>query len=113
MAVYSELNIDQGTSFSSVITVNDDDTGDPINLATYNAKSQIRSSYYTQNPTAEFICTMSDSANGNVQISLPASVTSNITPGRYVYDLVINTANNDIVIRVVEGTVTINPGVTR
>jgi hypothetical protein len=38
--------------------------------------------------------------------------TSNLTPGRYVYDVIITSSAN-VVTRVVEGIVTVLPSVTR
>ena len=46
-------------------------------------------------------------------MELSASTTTSMTAGRYVYDLEIHTASDAIVKRLIEGSVTINPEVTR
>jgi len=46
---------------------------------------------------------------GRVTVTFPASIT-NITAGRYVYDLVLTTGA--VVTRILEGQFTITPGVT-
>ena len=111
MAGYSELIIDAGADFNSDISLVDDNTGLYVNLASYNVTSQIRKSYYSRNPTANFVCTISDSTNGNISISLTGGVTANITPGRYVFD--VKAVALGTIIRVLEGIVTITPSVTR
>ena len=50
-----------------------------------------------------------DALVGRVTVTFPASIT-NITAGRYVYDLVLTTGA--VVTRILEGQFTITPGVT-
>lgn len=50
-----------------------------------------------------------DAAQGRVTVTFPATIT-NITAGRYVYDLVLT--NGSIVTRILEGQFTVTPGVT-
>ena len=111
MAGFTEIFIDAGASFNTEIAIRDSQTGVGLNLATYTVTSQIRKSYYSRNPTANFTCTITDSSNGNVEISLSGVQTGNITPGKYVYDVRANSGSS--VFRVVEGIVIITPSVTR
>ena len=46
-------------------------------------------------------------------MELPATTSTAMTAGAYFYDLEIHTANDAIVKRLIEGTVTINQEVTR
>jgi hypothetical protein len=109
--MYAELTIDQGTTFSSVIDLSNDDNT-PINLANTSFEAQIRKSYYSSTPTANIVVTVENEANGRVRLTLDAANTANIKAGRYLYDLkMTNEANT--VIRVVEGIVTISPQVSR
>jgi hypothetical protein len=78
----------------------------------YAFSSQIRKSYYSSNATANLKVVITDAANGNTLITLDAANTSNIWPGKYVYDVKMKDSA-DTITRVVEGIITITPGVTR
>jgi hypothetical protein len=110
VAAYSEIVIEQYADFSTTVTINDLQ-GDYLNLATYSASSQIRKSYYSTTATSLTV-QVTDSANGLLTVSLDAANTSNLSAGRYVYDLVIQ-SNDNKKTRVVEGIATVIPGVTR
>jgi hypothetical protein len=112
MAAYVELYIDKGTSFQNKITLTDDSTNTSINLAGYSARSQLRRSYYSTNASANVICTISDPANGEITMTLSASNTSNLKAGAYLFDLQ-TTDPVGAVTRVLEGTITVLPEVTR
>jgi len=108
---YAELTIDQGTTFESTLDLVADD-GNPINLTGYAFSGQIRKSYYSSTPTANFTISVSDLVNGNLVISLDATTTSKIPAGRYLYDVkMTDTANT--VTRIVEGIITVTPQVTK
>lgn len=109
MATYAELTIEQGATFSSVVTVLDSND-DVFNLAGFTANAQIRKSYYTSTFTS-ITCNVSDAANGKVSLSVSAADTANLLPGRYVYDLLIT--NTTLRHRVVEGIATVLPSVTK
>ena len=111
MASISNLTIDQGTTYSVTITVNDD-TGSARNLTGYTGRSQMRRSYYTSANTA-FTVSVTNPANGEISITLTAAQTANVKAGRYVYDLELVNSNTTTVERVVEGIVTVYPEVTR
>jgi shikimate 5-dehydrogenase len=68
-------------------------------------KSYYSSTYYVINST------VTGTSNGEITLSITSSNTALLTPGRYVYDLIINGANT--VNRVVEGIATVLPSVTR
>ena len=110
MAVFTELNIEQYASFSTTINV-EDVQGDAINLSGYTAASQIRKSYYSTGAN-NFTATITGTSNGEITLSMTAANTANLTPGRYLYDLVI-TAPDTTKTRVVEGIVNVLPGVTQ
>jgi hypothetical protein len=110
-AGYQELFLEQGTSFVTTITI-DDVYGIPYDLTNNIAKSQIRKSYYSTVPTADFIISIPVPTNGTITLSLNSAQTSNIAAGRYVYDVVIKN-NANTVTRVLEGIVNVLPQVTR
>lgn len=108
---YAELTIDQGATFETTLDLIADD-GSAINVAGYVFSGQIRKSYYSLNSTANLDISISNSANGNVVISLNSATTANIAAGRYLYDVkMIDTANTTT--RILEGVVTVTPQVTK
>lgn len=109
MATKSNLVIDQGSTFSTDLTLTDEN-GDMLLLAGYTANSQMRKWYTSSSPAATF----STSINANlgvVTLSLTANQTSNLVAGRYVYDVELNDGSE--ISRIVEGIVTVTPQVTR
>jgi hypothetical protein len=112
MAAYVELVVDQGTTFNNVINITDDVTNAAVNISGYSFESQVRRSYYSANITANIVCTITNAANGEVTMSMSASNTANIKPGRYVFD-VKSTDDANSVSRILEGIITISPSCTR
>lgn len=109
MATKANIIVDQGTTFSTVINLTDDN-GDPIDLTGYTGESEIRKHYSSSN-SQSFTVTLGGTL-GSLELGLSASQTSNLTPGRYVYDVEITSSSN-VVSRIVEGIVTVTPEVTR
>jgi len=110
MAEYVELHIDAGSTFSTDVTVNDG-SGIPINLSNYQARAQLRKSYYSTT-AIDFVVVKTDASAGILNMSISAANTANIRPGRYVYDVEIESSAN-VVTRIFEGIVVVSPGVTR
>jgi hypothetical protein len=108
---YAELTVDQGTTYENNLDLVADD-GAAINVAGYVFSGQIRKSYYSTKPTANFTIQVINSAAGNVNISLSAATTANIKAGRYVYDVKMTDTFNQVT-RIVEGIITITPQVTK
>jgi hypothetical protein len=111
MASYAELIVDQGSTFSTILTLTDDTTNLPINVSGYSINANIKKSYYSVNNTAVFTSTINDAGNGNVTILLASTTTENIKAGRYLYDVKI-TSPSSVVTRIVEGILTITPRVS-
>jgi hypothetical protein len=109
MAIKGNIIVDQGSSFQTSINVTDDDEN-PIDLTNYTAVAQMRK-HYTSSNAVSFTTTISP-ALGVVTLALTANATNAIPAGRYVYDCEL-TDNNGTVTRLVEGIVTVTPGVTR
>ena len=110
MAGFAELTVEQGASYSTTVTVNGSN-GSPTNLTNYTVAAQLRKSYYSSTAT-DFTVSISDAAGGEITMALSSANTANLTPGRYVYDLLI-TSPTSVKTRVVEGIATILPSVTR
>lgn len=113
MAKQENLLVDQGTTFSKIVNVVNDD-GTAFDLTGFTPMSQMRKSYYT-NTSHEITAEVEgDPTNGQVKLLLLPSTTNSIRAGRYVYDLEVhNDADPDVVKRVIEGIVTLTPQVTK
>jgi hypothetical protein len=108
MATKVNLVVDQGSTFQTSITFNDE-TGNTINFSAFTGLAQMRKHFTSSNSTS---FSVSLTSNGVITLGLNADQTGNLVPGRYVYDLeVTDTANN--VSRLIEGVVTVTPNVTR
>lgn len=109
MGTKANLKIDQGSDYATTITLTDDN-GDPLELVGYTGQAQIRK-YYTSSVSYDFDVAINGST-GQVTLSIDSETTNTIVAGRYVYDVEL-TDITGIVSRVLEGIVTITPGVTR
>lgn len=110
-AGYQELFVEQGSNYSTSITL-DDSNGEPFDLTDYQSKCQMKKSYYSTNATAEFATTISSPAEGIITLTMNSNVSANIAAGRYVYDVIIKSSSNTVT-RVLEGIVNIIPQVTK
>jgi hypothetical protein len=109
MATKANLVIDQGSTFSTDLTLRDQ-FGNPLQLGGYSASSQIRKWYTSSSAAASFTAVI-NSASAVVTLSLTADQTSALVAGRYVYDVEIR--DNISTSRIIEGIVTVTPQVTR
>ena len=111
MAAKANIIIEQGTDFSTTLTV-EGDSGSATDLTGYTGAAQIRK-HYTSNTATNFTVTFgTPRTDGKLTLSLGRTVTANIADGRYVYDVELtNSANTRT--RLVEGIVTVTPQVTR
>ena len=110
MAAYSNIYIDQGSTYASVIDVKDSN-GMPFNLSGYTSRGQIRKSY-SSSTAINFATSINLPTQGKVGISLTAAQTRAMKSGRYIYDVeIFNTGGHFI--RVAEGQVEISPASTR
>ena len=110
MATRSDMIIDQGSTFATVVTVTDTD-GSFVNLTGYTANSQIRKHATSANTQATFTIT-NGGTSGQLTLGLDYANTAALTAGRYVFDVEITPAAN-VRSRVIEGIVTVTPEVTR
>jgi NADH:ubiquinone oxidoreductase subunit F (NADH-binding) len=107
--------IDQGADWYINFTYQDS-TGTAINLTGYSAALQVRSEP-TSTTAVLSLSTPSSGititgATGLVAVHATAAQTGAILAGNYVYDLEITSASS-IVTRLVQGTITVSPQVTR
>tara|TARA_B110000971_G_C19769552_1_gene390203 strand:+ start:133 stop:471 length:339 start_codon:yes stop_codon:yes gene_type:complete len=111
MATISNIFINQGTDFSTTVTISDSD-GTALDLTAYTALAQIRKTYESSTSTSFTTAFDATRTTGKITISLTDTQTSALESGRYVYDLLI-TSVSELKTRVVEGIATVNPSVSR
>lgn len=111
MSSYVELTLEQGATFTTTVTVSDAN-GDLMDLTDYTAKASMRKSYYSTTST-DFTVTIPDPLSGELLITMSATITAVLAPGRYVYDVILIAPDETTVTRVFEGTVAVTPGVTQ
>jgi len=109
MAIKANLQIDQGTDFSTEIDVLDEN-GDVVDLTGYSGAAQMRKHYTSSTSTAFNVAI--NASGGTVTLSMNAATSANVTAGRYVYDCELTSSSNTVS-RLVEGIVTVTPQVTR
>jgi hypothetical protein len=109
MAIKANLVVDQGVTFSATIDVTDT-AGNAFNLTGYTVAAQMRKNYASS--TATTFGTSHNAQYGQITLSLTSTTTSALEPGRYLYDVEISSSTN-VITRVVEGIVTVTPGMTR
>ena len=84
-AGYQNLYLEKGATFEISIAL-DDVYGNNYDLTGATAKGQIRKSYYSANPTAEFYTNI-DVTSGTIALSLDSEQTSNIFSSKNIYHL--------------------------
>ena len=109
MGTKANLVIDQGATWNSTVSLTDPD-GNFIDLSSYTGAAQMRKHYTSSTATA--LAVQLGGANGTITLSLTANATGNVSAGRYLYDVEL-TDSSGTISRVFEGTVTVNPNVTR
>ena len=111
MGAKANIVVDQGTDFTTTITVTDDD-GNVTDLTGYTAEGQIRKHFESSTKTDFTISFGTPRTDGQLTLSLSRVKTANLEAGRYVYDVELTSSANSTS-RLVEGIVTVTPQVTR
>jgi hypothetical protein len=110
-----DLEIDQGSSFSTAITVRE--SGSPKSLVGFNARAQMRPSIDSpDNLKTDFTFDLTNGSQGVIVMKLSHTVSEQLTAGIYFYDLEIfegDVGSETSVTRLMQGKVTVNPEVTR
>jgi hypothetical protein len=95
MAIFvSNIVIEQGFDFDTTFQLEDTATATLLNLTGYTVES------------------ITDATKGKVQISMASTITADLKPGRYVYDVKLTTSGGAIS-KPVEGAALVRAGVTR
>ena len=113
MATVINFLVDQGTKFSGIATIQNED-GSIFDLTNYTPYAQMRRSYYTSAFVTIGVSVYGDPTEGNIELILLPDDTNGIRPGRYVYDVEVhNPADPNDVKRVLQGIITLDPQATR
>lgn len=108
MAAKYNIIVDQGSDFS--LGMNFKLNGAPRNLTGYSIRGDIKKTL-TSTAAASFTCQVINDALGEFVIRLNSSVSTTMDPGLYLYDVEIYSDTG--VTRVLEGTLTVRPEVTK
>lgn len=111
MASVSNLYIDQGSTYSNIITVASS-TGTALDLTNYTVASQIRKSYGSST-AYNFTATVYNAIEGKVRLQLTSTQASAIPAGRYLYDIEITNTTTSAKTRILEGIVVVTPEITQ
>ena len=110
MAALSNIYIDQGADFTTVISLTDSNN-DALNLTGYSALAQIRKTYGSTTIAATFGTALT-TTTGQLTLTLTDAITAAMDSGRYVYDVLLTDGSGDKT-RVLEGQAILTPGVSR
>ena len=105
---------DQGATFTRNLHWFDS-AGDPVNLTDYTARMQVRQRYVSTSTVLSLTSASGitlGGSSGTIVVTASATTMAGISSGEYVYDLEM-VASNGVVTRLVQGTFTVRPEVTR
>ena len=108
-AIPINLIIEQRADFEATFTISGANNV-ALDLTNLSAEAKIKKNY-TSSTSTNFGIVFLDRTAGKLKLTMNAFNTSLLKEGRYVYDIVL-TANSGVKTRVVEGQVTVSPGVT-
>ena len=112
-AAYQDLFLEQGTTFSTELTLTDSN-GYPYDLNDFTIRSQARKSYYSSNVVINFGTVIANANSGIVTLTANSNTTAAISATqKLVYDVIITDQIYGTVTRVLEGQIFISPSVTR
>lgn len=110
-AGYSDLYLEQGTTFTTQLTLTDT-IGLAYDLNGFTVQSKAKRSYTSANTTIVFDTTIVNPNTGVIQMFANNFITANVKPGRLVYDVKITDPVSNNVTRVIEGIIYVTPAVT-
>ena len=115
MATISNLNLDAAADYSSTVTISSvatDGTETAFDLTNYTVEATIRKTFASATATAFTTNIVDPPTGGQVTITLTDVQTTALDRGRFVWDMVVSSAGGTKT-RVLQGTATVNPSVTR
>jgi hypothetical protein len=116
MVDITDFQIGQGETFKILLHIYTESTGSVLmDITNYNFEGQLRENYTTEEIAANFsIDKVVPFSSGSVFVVLPSTTTIQLEQRKYVYDVLMkDTASPPIVRRLLEGTFTVRPAVTK
>lgn len=112
MAVYvSNITIPIGADFERTFSLEDNVTNSFLDLEGYTGSSMLKKHPSSLTTAATFELDFTNRSYGEFKISLGSSITSQLKPGRYCYDVLISDGIQKS--RIVEGSALVTAGVTK
>lgn len=112
MAIYiSNLTVHTGTDFTQTFVFEDEASNSALDISNYTGSGQLKR-YDTSSKAADFTLDFSQGATGRLTVTMTATTTADIKPGRYFYDIRL-VSDLGVVEKVVEGTAIVKQSVTR
>jgi hypothetical protein len=111
MALYTRnIVIDVNSDYEEIFPSIKNSNNSLLDLTGYTFVGELKKHPLSLNKTASFNVSIADTSMGKIKISLGSSITQNINPGRYSYDVLMNTGSK--LTRIFEGSALATPGVT-
>jgi hypothetical protein len=107
-----DISITQGQNYDLVAGITNA-SGQPVNISGYNVRGQVRYSYGSTGILLNLAPDIISAVSGIIQISLTPSETASLPTTVAVYDIEKYSENDVVVNKVLNGTFTISPEVTR
>lgn len=102
------ITISQGADFSEIFQSTESD-GSASNLFGYTGSASMKK-HFSSSTSYNFSVSIT-SSTGEVSIAMTSGATSQLSPGRYYYDVRLRSPSNNIS-RLVEGMALVRPGIT-
>jgi|TARA_Y100000052_G_C2945047_1_gene83233 hypothetical protein len=107
-----DLTIEQGATFERTITIKDSANA-AINISSDSFAGQVRKRHQSATAEASFTFNITDGTNGIVVATISSTNTGTMAPGDFVYDIEWTKGSDSSVTRLLEGTATVTPQVTK
>lgn len=112
MAVYvSNIIIPSGEDFEQTFFLEDISNNSSVDLTNYTLYSYLKKHPESLNVSTVFNVEILDFELGVIQLSLGSTITSQLKPGRYSYDILLDDGQKKK--RVIEGSALVTGGVTK
>jgi hypothetical protein len=110
MAIYvANITIPGGADFNQTFFL-ESVANTPLDLTGYTGYAKLKKSPASLNTSAVFAVSFPSRTAGKVKISLGSTITSTLRPGRYCYDILLDSGTTKS--RVVEGSALVTAGIT-
>jgi len=113
---YQNITVDIGADYNAnVVAYANGSSTTALNLSAYTigANGHVKKSYYHGNSAAIFNVWVQDATAGIVNLHLDNANTLSLTPGKYVYDIMLLNSSTDYKLRILEGILTATAGVSK